>query len=164
MDIVKTHPSAPTIRTVINTSKTHDVVIPRAGLGVHAVQSDLWSRVIDFELGRTNDDFRLDDWYVFAAQIKQAFPEYELKELDLSHPIFNCFFSIKTLDVQPPYGRWTPKFYGLEDSTGRLMMIVNYNNDVSDYWQWSGNPFYPIDTTNEAYKFGVNYIIYALTH
>jgi len=35
---------------------------------------------------------------------------------------------------------------------------------VSDYWQWSGNPFYPIDTTNEAYKFGVNYIIYALTH
>jgi len=110
------------------------------------------------------DDFRLDDWQVFASQIKQAFPEYKLKELDISHPIFNCFFSIKTLDVQPPYGRWTPKFYGLEDSTGRLMMVVNYNNDVSDYWQWSGNPFYPIDTTQEAYKFGVNYIIYALTH
>src|SRR5215475_15704392 len=35
---------------------------------------------------------------------------------------------------------------------------------MREYWQWSGNPFYPIDTTNEAYKFGVNYIIYALTH
>ncbi len=111
------------------------------------------------------DDFREDAWYVFAAQVKRAFPEYELKELDISHPIFNCFFSIKTLDVLPPYDQWLkPKFYGLEDHTGRLMMIVNYNNDVSDYWQWSDNPFAPIDQTNESYKFGVNYVIYALTH
>jgi hypothetical protein len=36
---------------------------------------------------------------------------------------------------------------------------------VSDFWQWSdNNSFAPIDETNEAYKFGVNYIIYALTH
>lgn len=110
------------------------------------------------------DDFRLDDWYTFAAQVKRAFPEYELKRLDISHPIFNCFFSIKTLDVQPPYGYYTPVFFGLEDKTGRLMMIVNYNNDVSDYWQWSNDPFAPIDQTNESYKFGVNYVLYALTH
>ena len=110
------------------------------------------------------DDFRLGDLLRFSSEVRRAFPEYELKKLDLSHPIFNCFFGIKTLDVRPPYGNWTPKFYGLEDSTGRLMMIVNYNNDVSDYWQWSSNPFRPIDETNEAYKFGVNYLIYALTH
>ncbi|HZS07179.1 MAG TPA: DUF4159 domain-containing protein [Blastocatellia bacterium] len=110
------------------------------------------------------DDFRQQDIYNFTAQIKRAFPEYQLKKLEITHPIFNCFFSIKTLSVRPPYGNWTPEFYGMEDSTGRLMMIVNYNNDVSDYWQWSDNPFQPIEDTNESYKFGVNYAVYALTH
>ena len=44
------------------------------------------------------------------------------------------------------------------------MMIVNYNTDISQYWEWSGRGFRPIDETNEAYKLGVNYIIYGLTH
>ena len=113
------------------------------------------------------DDFRLQDWDYFVPQVKKAFPEYALKKLELSHPVFNCFFSIKTLDVPPPYGNFgamKPEFWGLEDSSGRLMMILNYNNDVSDYWQWSDNPFAPIEQTNEAYKFGVNYVMYALTH
>jgi hypothetical protein len=87
-----------------------------------------------------------------------------MKQLDISHPIFNCFFSIKSLDVRSPYGRLRPEFWGLEDKGGRLMAIINYNNDVSDYWQWSNDPFQPIDDTNTAYKFGVNYVFYALTH
>lgn len=113
------------------------------------------------------DDFRLRDWQNFSDHIKRAFPEYQMKKLDLSHPIFNCFFSIKTLDVPPPYmnyGYMKPEFWGLEDEHGRLMMVINFNNDVSDYWQWSDNPFAPIEQTNEAYKFGVNYVMYALTH
>jgi hypothetical protein len=124
------------------------------------------------------DDFRdeVSDNSQFgrlAYHVKRAFPEqqYQLRKLDISHPIFNCFFSIKTLDLPPIYGgRYVtnttpnPEFWGLEDETGRLMMIINYNYDVSDYWQWSDNPFRPIEETNEAYKFGVNYIIYALTH
>lgn len=112
------------------------------------------------------DDFR--NTYEFQnlqSQLKKALPEYELKKLDLSHPIFNCFFSIKTLDVNPIYRRdLTPEFWGMEDKDGRLMMVVNYNYDVSDYWQFSTDPFRPIEETNEAYKFGVNYIMYALTH
>ncbi len=112
------------------------------------------------------DDFRSPgQFYNLQRQIKRAMPEYELKKLDLSHPIFNCFFSIKTLDLNPVYGpMYAPEFWGLEDASGRLMMVVNYNYDVSDYWQFSDNPFRPIEETNEAYKFGVNYIIYALTH
>lgn len=118
------------------------------------------------------DDFR--DPSQFATlqyQVRRAFPEYQLKKLDVSHPVFNCFFSIKTLDVPPIYGggyvsRATlyPEFWGLEDEKGRLMMIANFNYDVSDFWQFSDNPFRPIEETNDAYKFGVNYIIYALTH
>jgi len=118
------------------------------------------------------DDFRGDyELYNLKAHLKRAFPEFEIKELDLSHPVFNCFYAIKTLDVKPIYGggygsyeTLKPKFYGLADATGRLMMVINYNYDVSDYWQWSNDPFAPIDETNEAYKFGVNYVMYALTH
>ena len=98
-----------------------------------------------------------------AAYLKRALPEYEMKPLDLSHPIFNCFFSIKSLDVRS-YARMRPEFLGMEDKHGRLMMIINYNYDVSDYWQWSNDPFQPIEDTNEAYKFGVNYVFYSLTH
>lgn len=118
------------------------------------------------------DDFRGD--YQLAnlrAHLKRAFPELEMKHMDISHPIFNCFFSIRTLNLPPIYGgayagqrTGIPEFWGLEDSTGRLMMIINYNYDVSDFWQWSDDPFAPIEETNESYKFGVNYIMYALTH
>jgi len=112
------------------------------------------------------DDFRNQgSLYNLQRQLKQALPEYEIKKLDLSHPIFNCFFSIKSLELNPIYGPYsTPEFWGMEDKDGRLMMIINYNYDVSDYWQYSNNPFRPIEETNEAYKFGVNYIMYALTH
>jgi hypothetical protein len=113
------------------------------------------------------DDFRgSSELRNLEYHLKRALPEkeYQIKPLDLSHPIFNCFFSIKSLDVHAPYGRYRPEFLGMEDKNGRLMMIINYNNDVSDYWQWSNDPFMPIDDTNSAYKFGVNYVFYALTH
>lgn len=114
------------------------------------------------------DDFRqAREWYNFESQMKRAFPEFALKKLEISHPVFNCFFSIKTLDIPAPYGNFgymKPEFWGIEDDKGRLMMVVNFNNDVSDYWQWSDDPFAPIEQTNEAYKFGVNYVMYALTH
>ena len=111
------------------------------------------------------DDFRGPyQFRNFLYTLGRAFPNYQLKKLDITHPIFNCFFSIKTLDVRPPYGHWKPEFYGVEDKHGRLMMVINYNNDVSDFWQWSNNSVYPIDDTNEGYKFGVNYAFYAQTH
>ena len=110
------------------------------------------------------DDFREEHLENFVDHLNRAFPESEIKELDLSHPIFNCFFSIKTLDVNFGYRGAKPKFFGLEDKTGRLMMVINSHNDISDYWQWSNNPFAPIEEHNEAYKFGVNYLVYSLTH
>lgn len=111
------------------------------------------------------DDFR-GQWALenLREHLRRAFPEFELLELDITHPAFNCFFDIETLDVVPPYGGGIPKFYGLSDQHGRLMMVVNYNNDISEYWEWSDDPFLPIEETNTAYKFGVNYAIYALTH
>ena len=50
------------------------------------------------------------------------------------------------------------------DPGQRLMVMVNYNTDVSQYWEWSGRGLRPFDDTNEAYKLAVNYLMYSLTH
>ena len=46
----------------------------------------------------------------------------------------------------------------------RLIAIANVNNDISEYWEFSDTGLFVVDLSNEAYKFGVNYIIYGMTH
>ncbi len=50
------------------------------------------------------------------------------------------------------------------DPKKRLMAIANYNGDIGEFWEWSDTGYAPIDLSNEAYKVGVNYMIYGLTH
>ena len=61
----------------------------------------------------------------------------------------------------------SPSYFGIfedNDPAKRLMVIANYNNDVAEYWEWSDTGMLPIDMSNEAYKLGVNYMVYGLTH
>jgi hypothetical protein len=44
------------------------------------------------------------------------------------------------------------------------MVIINFNNDIGDYMEWSGQGYYAINFTNDAYKLATNYVVYALTH
>ncbi|HYT73874.1 MAG TPA: DUF4159 domain-containing protein [Vicinamibacterales bacterium] len=114
------------------------------------------------------DDFRGPyDWENFSASMRRVLPGETLQPVPLSHPIFHSFFEIGTLEFHQAYDRGTPGFYGMyekNDPSKPLQMIVNFNNDVSEYWEYSDTGFAPIDLSNEAYKLGVNYIIYAMTH
>jgi hypothetical protein len=121
------------------------------------------------------DDFRADGqfnsgggWANFENNIHHAFPELQLIEIDASALIFHSFFSIDSFDIVPQaYDRGRPEFFGLfedNDPKKRMMAIVNHNTDVSDFWEFSGTGFRPIDESNEAYKLGVNYIVYGMTH
>jgi hypothetical protein len=49
------------------------------------------------------------------------------------------------------------------DPKKRLLLIANFNSDLGDFWEWSDAGFFPIRLSNEAYKLGVNYVVYALT-
>ena len=99
------------------------------------------------------DDFDgASDWYNFETAMKQVFPDRHLKELDLSHEVFHCFYDIKTLDMVPPYEvQGKPTFYGLSDEKGRLQAVANFNNDIGDFWEWSDEAWVPIALSNEAY-------------
>jgi hypothetical protein len=114
------------------------------------------------------DDFRGQrEMYNFLNQMRQVFPNRTIEEIPKNHPIWTCFYDISNLEIPPPpiYSRYDkPQYFGMSDDNGRLMMVIDYNNDISEYWEWSDDPLKPIDETNEAYKFGVNYVMYALTH
>jgi hypothetical protein len=92
-------------------------------------------------------------------------PGRPLQKLTLDHHVFHCFYDIKTLEMVPPYAvQGSPEFDGIFDEKGRLQVVANFNNDIGDYWEWSDEAFMPVSLSNEAYKFGVNYLMYALTH
>jgi Domain of unknown function (DUF4159) len=114
------------------------------------------------------DDFRggyaLDN---FEFHLRRALPGAQLVMLGTSHEIFDSFFRIDPDEVTPPYGGQIPIYYGVfedNDPKKRLQVIINFNNDIAEYWEFSDVGYYPIDLSNEAYKLGVNYIVYALTH
>jgi len=113
------------------------------------------------------DDFRGNDWTNFEAQMRRILPDVRMVTLDLSHPVFHSFFDIATLEFHQYYDRGTPLFIGAfldNDPSKRLLFLANYNNDVGEYWEYSDTGWTPIDLSNEAYKLGVNYIIYGVTH
>ncbi len=121
------------------------------------------------------DDFRHDGdfrqglgWENMEANVQRAIPGAQLMPLDPSMIVFDSFFKIQSFDIIPQsYDRERPEFFGVfedNDPKKRMMVIVNYSTDISDFWEFSATGFRPIDESNEAYKLGVNYIMYGLTH
>lgn len=113
------------------------------------------------------DDFVGEHWMNFEEQIRKVFPKLHPIELTIDHPVFDAFYKIKALDYRHPlYPEFRSVFYGIfedNDPKKRMMAVVNYNNDISEYWEFSDQGMFPMDASNEAYKLGINYIIYALT-
>ncbi len=107
-------------------------------------------------------------WENFEANMRRVIPDARFIDLDSSHPIFHSFFEINSFDIVPQfYDEGRPIFRGLfedNDQKKRMLAIVNFNTDVSNFWEFSGTGLKPIDESNEAYKLGVNYVMYALTH
>ena len=106
----------------------------------------------------------LGSWEVYD----RVLPDGRFVQLDNSQRIFDSFFKIQNIDaIVHPMSHIRPSYYGIfenNDPSRRLMVMANFDNDVPEYWEWSGEGLFPFDTSNEAYKLGVNYMIYGLTH
>jgi hypothetical protein len=107
-------------------------------------------------------------WANFEAQMRRVLPGHRIVKLDNTHPLFNTFFRIRDIDaIVHPLSRMRPSYLGIfedNDPSKRLMVVANFDNDVPEYWEWSGRGLFPFDASNEAYKLGVNYTIYGHTH
>jgi len=130
------------------------------------------------------DDFwGLRQWAQFERQVRKIFPDRQIVDLPLTHEIFHTFFDITEI-LQPPNdgngrrytitnGQWPtweqrddilPRVRGVSDDNGRLMILITYNSDLGDAWEWMDDPLYPSKFTSYAYRLGMNSIIYTMTH
>jgi hypothetical protein len=58
---------------------------------------------------------------------------------------------------------YIPHVRGIFDEKGRLMVIINWNTDLGDAWEWADLAGYPLTYSTYAYQMGANFILYALT-
>ena len=115
------------------------------------------------------------EWANFEREIRRVLPGHRIRELPLDHPIFNAVYRIDEI-VQVPaignhwYGRtWERDGYvaharGIFDQDGRLMVIINWNTDLGDAWEWFERPEYPLSYSSFAVRMGINFIVYAMSH
>ena len=115
------------------------------------------------------------EWAQFEYQMGLVFPNHAIVDLDLDHPVFSTFYEIDEILQVPAYGRYwggrtserdgyVPYVKGIEDDDGRLMVIINWNTDLGDAWEWAEQPDYPLQYSTFAFQMGVNMIIYAMSH
>jgi hypothetical protein len=109
-----------------------------------------------------------EQWANFEQQMHRILPEGRLVRLGSSHQIFNVFFRVEDIDaIVHQMSHIRPSYYGIfedNDPSRRLIVVANYDNDVAENWKLSGQGVFPFDASNEAYKLGVNYMIYGLSH
>jgi len=113
------------------------------------------------------DDFEEDQWYNMAEQLAQALPEGQWVEIGPEHPIFDTFFYVENIYVPHPLVRVTPSYrviFENNDPNERIMVLANHNSDLAEYWEYAAQGYFPVDPTNDAFRLGINYIVYGLTH
>ena len=122
------------------------------------------------------DDFWGEyEWQNVQAQFHKILPEYEIKDLPLSHPIFHSYLDVEEV-VQVPNvynaqrgitsekGGVVPHYMGMENKDGRMVAFLARNCDLGDAWEWINDPAYPVKYGLPAYKVGINVVIYAMSH
>ena len=118
------------------------------------------------------DDFRGNEFdnsqfENMLQQMKKVYPDREIKRVDASHPIFHAFFDIDPKEMLPPYRMFNSgdvEFLGISDPKGRIQVMIDFNNDISEYWQALDVGQCSIRESGMAVKLGVNYAVYAMTH
>ena len=122
------------------------------------------------------DDFHgTDEWNVFVHSMQKVFPDRPIVDLENSNPIFHTVFDLDDRYQVPGYqflyskreyekDGFEPRWRGIFDDKGRLMVAICHNMDRGDSWENADDPRYPEKFSALGLRIGVNYIIYAMTH
>jgi hypothetical protein len=124
------------------------------------------------------DDFWGPEEYArFDETMKAIFPDRPVVEIDSKDPIFHSVYNLD--DRFQILGDWcihfsvqcqqravgtTAHWMGVYDDKNRLMVMISFNSDIGDAWEWADGPQYPEKMAGEAIRIGVNYVVYAMTH
>ena len=129
------------------------------------------------------DDFwGVQQWEQFERNIHAVLPGRDIVDLPLDHPLFSTYYQIDSI-VQVPnvrnaeaitlgypgahtseYGGVVPHVRGIFDDKGHLMVVINFNTDLGDAWEWAEDPMYPLVYSTYAWKLAANMIVYGMSH
>ena len=120
-------------------------------------------------------------WDVWEEEIRKVFPaaEYPIFDVPLSHPLFRAQFEMKEGAPQiSAVGNWVRGVVSergadsaevhvraIADKHDRIMVLATHNTDFGDSYEREGdNPDYFYECSVPGYAFGINTILYAMTH
>ena len=102
---------------------------------------------------------------VMQENMRKVFPDREMFRVGDDHAILHTYYDIDSLYVESPYNvGGDAVFYGIADAKGDLAVLICFNNDVGDFWEWIDEPIYAVRPSAEALKLGINFILYSMTH
>jgi len=116
------------------------------------------------------------EWANFEQNMRRTIPECNMVELPGDHPLFHSYYDIERVVQTPNVGNalerrttheqdgYVPHCRGISDAKGRLMVVINFNTDLGDAWEWADLPGYPAKYSTYAYQVGINAIVYAMSH
>ena len=122
------------------------------------------------------DDFHGEcEWEIFRESMQRVFPNQPIVDIPPDHEIFSLAYDVDRFTqiwgivllgrgVTYENGGVDPHWRGIYDDKGRLMVVINHNMDLGDGWEHANDPRYPTELTALAYRFAVNYVVYAMTH
>lgn len=109
-----------------------------------------------------DDDYGMDK--PFRREIGKVFPDQELIEVPFDHPVYHCFYSFPNgLPKIHKHDENPPKGYGIFHK-GRMVVFYTYETNISDGWADPQVHQDPPEKREEAFKMGINIVVYAMTH
>jgi hypothetical protein len=122
------------------------------------------------------DDFWGEDqWANFMESMHRVFPDRPVVDIPNDDPIFHSVYDL-TDRYQVPGARYIqtgvtekcqgcpPRWRGIYDDRGRVMVAMTFQSDLGDSWEWADDPGYDEKFSALGIRIGVNYIVYAMTH
>ncbi len=121
-------------------------------------------------------------WQIWESQIRKVLPsgQYPFVDLPLGHQIFHSVFTVAKFPQIPSIGAWggpggntsergadsaVPHARAIVDDHQRIMVLITHNTDFGDSFEREGdNHQYFIEFSVPGYAFGINALIYSMTH
>ena len=122
------------------------------------------------------DDFHgTEDWEQFLEGMRTVFPDRPIENLEDKDEIFHTLYDLddrfqvpgeQYVNTGRTYEKdgYDPKWRAIRDDKGRVMVAICHNMHLGDAWEWADMPEYPERFASMAFRIGLDYIIYGMTH
>lgn len=99
------------------------------------------------------------------SQVYRSFPGQTFVEIKTDDTFFNIHFQLENLDGMAPYVPGEQISYnGILNDRGNIAIAAGYNNDLANFWEWYYLGQMPLKPATDAFRLGVNAVVYSMTH